>query len=168
MNNHIKEQLELLEMMKEQLGHVKSEQEIQEELNEKERLRLKQIAEQEEQQKREIELENKRKEEEKQKRYEEDQPLIDFIKAFKQLPKEEYFMILELSSGKQLKLKSDEILVDRNNYIGYKNPNYGFMDDRHYIVINLEGRTNMNGCQLVEEQKEEIIVIKRSHKGEWQ
>ena len=42
------------------------------------------------------------------------------------------------------------------------------MYDRQYIVINLEGRTNMNGCQLVEEQKEEIIVIKRSHKGEWQ
>ena len=77
-------------------------------------------------------------------------------------------MILELSSGKQLKLKSDEIIVDRNNFIGYKNPNYGFMDDRQYIVINLEGRTDMNGCQLVEEQKEEIIVIKRSHKGEWQ
>ena len=76
-------------------------------------------------------------------------------------------MILELSNGKQLKLKSDEILVDRNNYIGYKNPNYGFMDDRQYIVINLEGKTNMNGCQLVEEQKEEVVIIKRSHKGEW-
>ena len=166
--NNIQEQLKLLEMMKGQLGHVKSEQEIQEELDEKERLRLKQLAEQEEQRKREIELESKRKEEEKQKRYEDDQPLIDFIKAFKQLPKEEYFMILELTSGKQLKLKSDEIVVDRNNFIGYKNPNYGFMDDRQYIVINLEGRTNMNGCQLVEEQKEEIIVIKRSHKGEWE
>ena len=168
MKDNIQEQLALLEMMKGQLGHVKSEQEIKEELNEKERLRLKQIAEQEEQRNREIELENRRKEEEKQKRYEEDQPLIDFIKAFKQLPKEEYFMVLELSSGKQLKLKSDEILVDRNNYIGYKNPNYGFMDDRQYIVINLDGRTNMNGCQLVEEEKEEIVIIKRSHKGEWQ
>ena len=168
MKDNITEQLALLEMMKGQLGHVKSEQEIKEELDEKERLRLKQIAEQEEQRNREIELENKRKEEEKQKRYEEDQPLIDFIKAFKQLPKEEYFMVLELASGKQLKLKSDEIIVDRNNYIGYKNPNYGFMDERQYIVINLEGKTNMNGCQLVEEQKEEIIVIKRSHKGEWQ
>lgn len=168
MKDNIQEQLALLEMMKGQLGHVKSEQEIKEELNEKERLRLKQIAEQEEQRNQEIELENRRKEEEKQKRYEEDQPLIDFIKAFKQLPKEEYFMVLELSSGKQLKLKSDEILVDRNNYIGYKNPNYGFMDERQYIVINLDGRTNMNGCQLVEEQREEIIVIKRSHKGEWQ
>ena len=168
MKDNIKESLELLEMMKGQLGHVKSVQEIQEELDEKERLRLKQLAEQEEQRNREIELENKRKEEEKQKRYEEDQPLIDFIKAFKQLPKEEYFMILELSNGKQLKLKSDEIIVDRNNFIGYKNPNYGFMDERQYIVINLEGKTNMNGCQLVEEHKEEIIVIKRSHKGEWQ
>ena len=167
MKDNIKESLELLEMMK-GVGKVKTQEELQEELDEKERLRLKQLAEQEEQQKREIELENKRKEEEKQKRYEEDQPLIDFIKTFKQLPKEEYFMILELSSGKQLKLKSDEIIVDRNNYIGYKNPNYGFMDERQYIVINLEGRTNMNGCQLVEEQKEEIIVIKRSHKGEWQ
>ena len=153
MKNNIEEQLKLLEMMKGQLGHVKSEQELKEELDEKERLRLKQLAEQEEQRNREIELENKRKEEEKQKRYEEDQPLIDFIKAFKQLPKDEYFMILELSSGKQLKLKSDEIIVDRNNFIGYKNPNYGFMDERQYIVINLEGRTNMNGCQLVEEQK---------------
>ena len=167
MKDNIKESLELLEMMK-GVGKVKTQEELQEELDEKERLRLKQLAEQEEQQKREIELENKRKEEEKQKRYEEDQPLIDFIKTFKQLPKEEYFMILELSSGKQLKLKSDEIIVDRNNYIGYKNPNYGFMDERQYIVINLEGKTNMNGCQLVEEQKEEIIVIKRSHKGEWQ
>lgn len=166
--NNIQEQLQLLEMMKGQLGHVKSEQELQEELDEKERLRLKQLAEQEEQRNREIELENKRKEEQKQKRYEDDQPLIDFIRAFKQLPKEEYFMILELSSGKQLKLKSDEIIVDKNNFIGYKNPNYGFMDERQYIVINLEGKTNMNGCQLVEEQKEEIIVIKRSHKGEWQ
>lgn len=166
--NNIQEQLQLLEMMKGQLGHVKSEQELQEELDENERLRLKQLAEQEEQRNREIELENKRKEEQKQKRYEDDQPLIDFIRAFKQLPKEEYFMILELSSGKQLKLKSDEIIVDKNNFIGYKNPNYGFMDERQYIVINLEGKTNMNGCQLVEEQKEEIIVIKRSHKGEWQ
>lgn len=165
--NNIQEQLALLEMMK-GVGKVKTQEELQEELDEKERLRLKQLAEQEEQRNREIELENKRKEEEKQKRYEEDQPLIDFIKTFKQLPKEEYFMILELSSGKQLKLKADEIVVDRNNYIGYKNPNYGFMDDRQYIVINLEGRTNMNGCQLVEEFKEEIIVIKRSHKGEWQ
>ena len=167
MKDNIKESLELLEMMK-GVGKVKSQEELQEELDEKERLRLKQLAEQEEQRQREIELESRRKEEEKQKRYEEDQPLIDFIKAFKQLPKEEYFMILELSSGKQLKLKSDEIVVDRNNYIGYKNPNYGFMDERQYIVINLEGKTNMNGCQLVEEQKEEIIVIKRSHKGEWQ
>ena len=167
MKDNVSEQLQLLEMMK-GFGKVKTQEELQEELDEKERLRLKQLAEQEEQRNREIELENKRKEEEKQKRYEEDQPLIDFIKAFKQLPKEEYFMILELASGKQLKLKSDEIIVDRNNYIGYKNPNYGFMDDRQYIVINLEGRTNMNGCQLVEEQKEEIIVIKRSHKGEWQ
>ena len=167
MKDNIKESLELLEMMK-GFGKVKTQEELQEELDEKERLRLKQIAEQEEQRNREIELENKRKEEEKQKRYEEDQPLIDFIKAFKQLPKEEYFMVLELSSGKQLKLKSDEIIVDRNNYIGYKNPNYGFMDERQYIVINLEGRTNMNGCQLVEEQKEEIVVITHSHKGEWQ
>ena len=166
--NNIQEQLQLLEMMKGQLGHVKSEQEIKEELDEKERLRLKQLLEQEEQRQREFELENKRKEEEKQKRYEEDQPLIDFIKAFRQLPKEEYFMILELSNGKQLKLKSDEIIVDRNNYIGYKNPNYGFMDERQYIVINLEGKTNMNGCQLVEEEKEEIVITKRSHKGEWQ
>ena len=165
---NIQEQLRLLKEMENQLGHVKSNQEIQEELDEKERLRLKQLAEQEEQRNREIELEKRRKEEEKQKRYEEDQPLIDFIKAFKQLPKEEYFMVLELSSGKQLKLKADEIIVDRNNYIGYKNPNYGFMDERQYIVINLEGRTNMNGCLLVEEQKEEIIVITRSHKGEWQ
>ena len=168
MKDNIQEQLKLLEEMKSQLGHVKSEQEMKEELDEKERLRLKQLAEQEEQRKREIELENKRKEEEKQKRYEDDQPLIDFIKAFKQLPKEEYFMILELSNGKQLKLKSDEIIVDRNNYIGYKNPNYGFMDERQYVVINLEGKTNMNGCLLVEEQKEEIVIIKRSHKGEWQ
>ena len=167
MKDNIQEQLELLEMMK-GVGKVKTQEEIQEELDEKERLRLKQLAEQEEQRNREIELENKRKEEEKQKRYEEHQPLIDFIKAFKQLPKDEYFMILELSNGKQLKLKSDEIIVDRNNFIGYKNPNYGFMDDRQYIVINLEGKTNMNGCQLVEEFKEEIIVIKRSHKGEWQ
>ena len=167
MKDNITEQLQLLEMMK-GFGKVKTQEELQEELDEKERLRLKQLAEQEEQRNREIELENKRKEDEKQKRYEEDQPLIDFIKAFKQLPKEEYFMILELASGKQLKLKSDEIIVDRNNFIGYKNPNYGFMDERQYIVINLEGRTNMNGCQLVEELKEEIIVIKRSHKGEWQ
>lgn len=165
--NNIQEQLRLLEEMKNQLGHVKSKQEIQEELDEKERLRLKQLVEQEEQRQREIELENKRKEEEKQKRYEEDQPLIDFIKAFKQLPKEDYYMILELSNGKQLKLKSDEILVDRNNYIGYKNPNYGLINDRQYIVINLDERTNMNGCQLVEEQKEEVVIIKRSHKGEW-
>lgn len=168
MKDNIQKQLRLLEEMKNQLGHVKTEQELKEELDEKERLRLKQLAEQEEQIKREIELENKRKEEEKEKRYEDDQPLIDFIKAFKQLPKEEYFMILELSSGKQLKLKSDEIIVDRNNYIGYKNTNYGFMDERQYIVINLEGKTNMNGCQLVEEQKEEIVIIKRSYKGEWQ
>ena len=166
--NNIEEQLRLLKEMESQLGHVKSEQELQEELDEKERFRLKQLAEQEEQRNREIELENKRKEEEKQKRYEEDQALIDFIKVFKQLPKEEYFMILELSNGKQLKLKADEILVDRNNFIGYKNPNYGFMDERQYIVINLEGRTNMNGCQLVEEFKQEIIVVKRSHKGEWE
>ena len=121
--NNIQEQLRLLKDMENQLGNVKSEQEIKEELYEKERLRLKQIAEQEEQRNREIELENKRKEEEKQKRYEEDQPLIDFIKAFKQLPKDEYFMVLELSNGKQLKLKSDEIIVARNNFIGYKNPN---------------------------------------------
>ena len=166
--NNLTEQLRLLKEMENQLGHVKSEQEIKEELDEKERLRLKQLAEQEEQRNREIELENKRKEDEKQKRYEEDRALIDFIKAFKQLPKEEYFMILELSSGKQLKLKSDEIIVDRNNFIGYKNPNYGFMDDRQYIVINLEGKTNINGCKLVEEQKEEIIVNKYSFKGEWE
>lgn len=166
--NNIQEQLRLLEEMKNQLGHVKTEQELKEEMDEKEKLRLKQLAEQEEQRKREIELENKRKEEEKQKRYEDDQPLIDFIKAFKQLPKEEYFMILELKDGKQLKLKSDEIIVDRNNYVGYKNPNYGFMDDRQYIVLNLDGKTNMNGCLLVEEQKEEVIIIKRSYKGEWQ
>ena len=166
--NNLTEQLRLLKEMENQLGHVKSEQELKEELDEKERLRLKQIAEQEEQRNREIELENKRKEDEKQKRFEEDQPLIDFIRAFKQLPKEEYFMILELSSGKQLKLKADEILVDQNNYIGYKNPNYGFSDERLYIVLNLEEKTNMHGCRLVEEQKEEIIVTKHTFKGEWQ
>ena len=92
--NNIEEQLRLLKEMENQLGHVKSEKELKEELDEKERLRLKQLTEQEEQRQREIELENKRKEEEKQKRYEEDQPLIDFIKAFKQLPKEEYFMMV--------------------------------------------------------------------------
>ena len=166
--DNITEQLRLLKEMEKQLGHVKSEQEIQEELEEKERLRLKQLAEQEKQRRREIELENKRKEEEKQKRYEEDQPLIDFIIAFKQLPKDEYFMILELSNGQQLKLKSDEIVVDQNNFIGYKNPNYGVADERQYIVLNLEGKTNMHGCRLVEEEKEELIVIKRSFKGEWQ
>ena len=69
--NNIQEQLKLLEEMKNQLGHVKSEQELKEELDEKERLKLKQLAEQEEQRKREIELENKRKEEEKQNLYDE-------------------------------------------------------------------------------------------------
>ena len=164
--DNVQEQLKLLKEMEQQLGHVKSEQEIEEEIEEQERLRLKQLAEREEQRIREIKLENERKEAEKQKRYVDDQPLIDFIKAFKQLPKDEYYMVLELSNGKQLKLKAHEIVVDRNNYIGYKNPNV-VIDGKEYIVINLDGKTNMNGCQLVEEQKQEIITIKHSFKGEW-
>ena len=164
--DNVTEQLRLLKEMESQLGHVKSEQELEEELEEQERLRLKQLAEREEQRLREIKLENERREAEKQKRYEEDQPLIDFIKSFKQLPNEEYYMVLELSNGKQLKLKAHEIVVDRNNYIGYKNPNV-VIDGKEYIVINLDGKTNMNGCQLVEEQKEEITIVKRTHKGEW-
>ena len=59
------------------------------------------------------------------------------------------------TDGSNNLLKVIEWNDDTTNTIVYRYP----MSDRNEI---------MNGCQLVEEQKEEIVVTKHSFKGEWQ
>ena len=154
------------EKMLQGFGHVRTEKEIQDDLDKafQERMRLEQ-----EQRERELQfrqMEEERKEQERQQRYNDNKELIEYIKTFREMPTDDYYLIIETQDGKQSFYKSHEIVIDQNYLIGVANPKYNgiYSDEPRFNILEPK---DIKGIVVKEEQQEQIITIKKTTKGEW-
>ena len=165
--NNIQEQLELLEMMKHGFGVVRTEEEIQDDLDKEfaERMKL------EEQQREQERLYKERLEQEQKERqeanYQKHKDIFDFMKVFNELDEEDYYCIVELKDGKQFMAKPKELKRDAEYIMFYIQRNVGAasMFENPYQTILETNVNQIKGIVLKEELQQEIVVIKKSKFG---
>ena len=165
--NNIQEQLELLEMMKQGFGKVRTEEEIQDDLDKEFQERMKKQAEQEEQERLYKERLEREQEERRQANYQVHKEIFDFMKVFNELEVDDYYCIVELKDGKQFMAKPSELKRDAEYIMFYIQRNVGAnsMFDNPYRTILEVNVNEIKGIALREEIKQEIVIIKKSKFG---
>lgn len=163
MKDNIAEQLELLEMMK-GVGKVRTEEEIQTDLDRefKERLRKEeQLKEEERLYKERLE---KEREERQQQNYQAHKEIFDFMKTFNTLPSDDYYCVVELNDGSQFMAKPKELKRDEEYIMFYivRNVGANSLFDNPYQNILETNVNQIKGIQLKEEEQREIVIIKKS------
>ena len=167
MKDNIKEQLELLEMMKNGFGKVRTQEEIEDDLDKEFEERMKREREQQEAERRFRERLEREQEEQRQHNYNEHKDIFDFMKIFNELEVDDYYAIVELNNGKQYFAKPKELKRDENYLMLYIQRNVGAnsMFECPYQTI-LETNINVvKGIVLKEELQQEIVMIKKSKFG---
>ena len=167
MKDNITESLELLEMMKHGFGKVRTEEEIQDDLDKEfaERMKL------EEQQREQERLYKERLEQEQKERQEMNymahKEIFDFMKIFNELDEEDFYCVVELNNGKQFTAKPKELKRDAEYIMFYIQRNVGAssMFENPYRTILETNVNEIKGIQLKEEIKREVIIIKKSKFG---
>ena len=163
---NIEEQLQLLEMMK-GFGHVRTEEEVQDDLDKEfqERMKL------EEQQREQERLYKERLEQEQKERQEMNymahKEIFDFMKIFNELEVDDYYCVVELKSGEQFMAKPKELKRDAEYIMFYIERNVGAasMFENPYRTILEVNVNDIKGIKLCEEIKQEIVIIKKSKFG---
>ena len=165
--NNIQEQLELLEMMKQGFGKVRTEEEVQDDLDREFKERMKREEEQREQERLYKEQLEREQEERRQAQYQAHKEIFDFMKVFNELDEEDFYCVVELNNGKQFMAKPKELKRDSEYIMFYIQRNVGAnsMFENPYRTI-LESNVNeIKGIALREEIKKEIVIIKKSKFG---
>ena len=167
MKDNISEQLELLEMMKQGFGKVRTEEEIQDDLDREYQERMKREEEQREQERLYKERLEREQEERRQTNYQAHKEIFDFMKVFNELDEDDFYCVVELNNGKQFMAKPKELKRDAEYIMFYIQRNVGAnsMFDNPYRTILEVNVNDIKGIQLKEELKQEIIIIKKSKFG---
>ena len=165
--NNIQEQLELLEMMKQGFGKVRTEEEIQTDLDKEFEERMKREKEQEEAERCFRERMEKERKERQEMNYMCHKEIFDFMKAFNELEVDDYYCIVELKDGVQHFAKPKELKRDEDYIMFYIQRNVGAnsMFENPYRTILETNVNEIKGIQLKEETKQEITIIKKSKFG---
>ena len=165
--NNIQEQLELLEMMKNGWGVVRTEEEVQDDLDKEFQERMKREEEQREQERLYKERLEREQEERRQAQYQAHKEIFDFMKIFNELDEEDFYCVVELNNGKQFMAKPKELKRDAEYLMFYIERNVGAssMFENPYRTILEVNVNEIKGIQLKEEIKQEIVIIKKSKFG---
>ena len=163
MKDNIKEQLQLLEMMK-GIGKVRTEEEIQDDLDREYEERMEQERKLQEQERLMKERMEKEQEEQRKRNYQEYKDIYDFMRVFNELEVEDYYAIVELNNGEQYFCKPHELKRDENYVMLYIIRNVGSQSifENPYEQILETNVNEVKGIQLKEEIKQEVIMIKKS------
>ena len=166
MKDNIRESLKLLEMMK-GVGVVRTEEEIQDDLDRAFKERMEQERKLQEQERLMKERLEKEQEEQRQYNYNEHKDIYDFMKVFNELEVEDYYAIIELNNGEQYFAKPNELKRDENYLMVYIMRNIGSQSifENPYEKILETNVNEIKGIQLKEEIKQEIVMIKKSKFG---
>ena len=167
MKNNIQEQLQLLEMMKQGFGKVRTEEEVQDDLDKEFQERMKREEEQREQERLYKERLEREQEERRQAQYQAHKEIFDFMKIFNELDEEDFYCVVELKSGEQFMAKPKELKRDAEYIMFYIERNVGAasMFENPYRTILEVNVNDIKGIQLKEEIKKEIVIIKKSKFG---
>ena len=171
--NNIEEQLKLLEEMKRGVGVVRSEEQIQDDLDREFQERMKREEEQREQEnccnhrKERLEQEQKERQE---RNYQAHKEIFDFMKVFNELDEEDYYCVVELKDGKQFMAKPKELKRDAEYIMFYIQRNVGAnsMFENPYRTILEVNVNEIKGVQLKEEEQKEIVLIKKTRFGKFE
>ena len=162
--NNIQEQLRLLEEMKRGFGKVRTEEEIQDDLDREFEEQMKRQAELEEQERLYKEQLEREQEEQRQAQYQAHKEIFDFMKVFNELDVDDFYCVIELKDGKQFMAKPKEIKRDENYIMFYiiRNVGANSMFENPFTTILETNVNEIKGIQLKEEIKQEIVIIKKS------
>lgn len=164
MKDNIKEQLELLEMMKQGIGKVRTEEEIKDDLDREYEEQIKREREQEEQERLFRERMEQERKERQQMNYMTHKEIFDFMKVFNELPHDDYYCIVELNNGEQFMAKPKELKRDEEYVMLFIERNVGANSifENPYQEILQTNVNEIKGIQLKEEVKKEVVIIKKS------
>ena len=167
MNNHINEQLRLLEEMKRGFGKVRTEEEVQTDLDKEFAERMKREEEQREQERLYKERLEREQEERRQAQYQAHKEVFDFMKVFNELEPDDFYCVVELNNGKQFMAKPKELKRDADYLMFYIERNVGAnsMFENPYRTILEVNVNEIKGIKLCEEIKQEVVIIKKSKFG---
>ena len=165
--NNIQEQLQLLEMMKHGFGVVRTEEEIQDDLDKEFQERMKREEEQREQERLYKERLEREQEERREAQYQAHKEIFDFMKIFNELDEEDFYCVVELNNGKQFTAKPKELKRDSEYIMFYIERNVGAssMFENPYQTILEVNVNEIKGIKLVPEEQREITIIKKSKFG---
>ena len=162
------EQLRLLEEMKQGFGKVRTEEEIEDDLDMEFKEKMKREAERQEQERLYRERLAKEQEEIRQAQYHKYKEIFDFIKNFNVLDEDDYYCVVELNDGRQFMAKPTELKRDEEYIMFYimKRKNYQVSWFENPYYYELEVNVNeIKGLQLKEEIKQEVVIVKKSRFG---
>ena len=165
--NNIEEQLALLEMMKQGFGKVRTEEEIQDDLDREFQEKMKREAERQEQERLYKERLAREQEERREAQYQLHKEIFDFMKIFNELDEEDFYCVVELNDGKQYFAKPKELKRDSEYIMFYIERNVGAnsMFENPFETLLETNVNEIKGIQLKEEIKKEVIIIKKSKFG---
>ena len=165
--NNIEEQLKLLEEMKRGFGKVRTEEEIQDDLDREYQERMKLEEEQREQERLYKEMLEREQEERRQANYQAHKEIFDFMKVFNELDSDDFYCVVELNSGEQFMAKPKELKRDAEYIMLYIQRNVGAnsMFENPFRTILETNVNEVKGIALREEIKKEIVIIKKSKFG---
>ena len=167
MKDNISEQLALLEMMKQGFGKVRTEEEIQTDLDKEFQERMKREEQQREQERLYKERLAREQEERREAQYQLHKEIFDFMKIFNELDEEDFYCVVELKDGKQFMAKPKELKRDAEYIMFYIERNVGAnsMFENPYQTILETNVNEVKGIQLKEEIKQEVVIVKKSKFG---
>ena len=168
--NNIQEQLRLLEEMKVGFGKVRTEEEIQDDLDKEFQERMKREEEQREQERLYKERLEREQEERRQTQYQAHKEIFDFMKVFNELEPDDFYCVVELNNGKQFMAKPKELKRDAEYIMFYIQRNVGAnsMFDNPYRTILETNLNEIKGIKLVPEEQKEIVLIKKTRFGKYE
>ena len=165
--NNIEEQLKLLEEMKRGFGKVRTEEEIQDDLDREFQERMKREEEQREQERLYKERLEQEQKERQERNYQAHKDIFDFMKIFNELEVDDYYCVVELNNGEQFMAKPKELKRDTEYIMFYIQRNVGAnsMFDNPFKTLLETNVNQIKGVKLCEEIKQEVVIIKKSKFG---
>ena len=153
--------------MKQGFGKVRTEEEVQDDLDREFQERMKREEEQREQERLYKERLEREQEERRQAQYKAHKEIFDIMKVFNELDEEDFYCVVELNNGKQFMAKPKELKRDSEYIMFYIERNVGAasMFENPYRTILETNVNEIKGIQLKEEIKKEIVIIKKSKFG---